>query len=316
MISRRLIRIKVFKVFFSSIKSESNSFIATEKELLRSCDKTLELYYFLMSLPYALKKVANERIEVGLKKYHPTEEEANPNYRFVNNRVISILENDPDIIPFCQKRGLNWQEHSSFVKKLYTQLLSRDYFVNYMNSLEDSFENDLKFIISFFENELEDSSDLETIIEDANLFWTDDLAFVLNVIISKITLLKESSKKVYHPEVFLKDEDRDFALRLLNVSMMRYNEYLDLISQYILNWEVDRLASTDVILIIMGIVEAVAFPNIPIKVTINEYVEISKYYSTQNSKTFVNGILDKVLATLLESGGIEKTGRGLVELSE
>lgn len=316
MISRRLIRIKVFKVFFSSIKSESNSFIATEKELLRSCDKTLELYYFLMSLPYALKKVANERIEVGLKKYHPTEEEANPNYRFVNNRVISILENDPDIIPFCQKRGLNWQEHSSFVKKLYIQLLSRDYFVNYMNSLEDSFENDLKFIISFFENELEDSSDLETIIEDANLFWTDDLAFVLNVIISKITLLKESSKKVYHPEVFLKDEDRDFALRLLNVSMMRYNEYLDLISQYILNWEVDRLASTDVILIIMGIVEAVAFPNIPIKVTINEYVEISKYYSTQNSKTFVNGILDKVLATLLESGGIEKTGRGLVELSE
>ncbi len=316
MISRRLIRIKVFKVFFSSIKSESNSFIAAEKELLRSCDKTLELYYFLMSLPYALKKVANERIEVGLKKYHPTEEEANPNYRFVNNRVISILEYDPDIIPFCQKRGLNWQEHSSFVKKLYTQLQSRDYFLNYMNSLEDSFENDLKFIISFFENELEDSSELETIIEDANLFWTDDLAFVLNVIISKIALLKESSKKVYHPEVFLKDEDRDFALRLLNVSMMRYNEYLDLISQYILNWEVDRLASTDVILIIMGIVEAVAFPNIPIKVTINEYVEISKYYSTQNSKTFVNGILDKVLATLLESGGIEKTGRGLVELSE
>lgn len=316
MISRRLIRIKVFKVFFSSIKSESNSFIAAEKELLRSCDKTLELYYFLMSLPYALKKVANERIEVGLKKYHPTEEEANPNYRFVNNRVISILEYDPDIIPFCQKRGLNWQEHSSFVKKLYTQLQSRDYFLNYMNSLEDSFENDLRFIISFFENELEDSSELETIIEDANLFWTDDLAFVLNVIISKIALLKESSKKVYHPEVFLKDEDRDFALRLLNVSMMRYNEYLDLISQYILNWEVDRLASTDVILIIMGIVEAVAFPNIPIKVTINEYVEISKYYSTQNSKTFVNGILDKVLATLLESGGIEKTGRGLVELSE
>ena len=316
MISRRLIRIKVFKVFFSSIKSESNSFIAAEKELLRSCDKTLELYYFLMSLPYALKKVANERIEVGLKKYHPTEEEANPNYRFVNNSVISILEYDPDIIPFCQKRGLNWQEHSSFVKKLYTQLQSRDYFLNYMNSLEDSFENDLRFIISFFENELEDSSELETIIEDANLFWTDDLAFVLNVIISKIALLKESSKKVYHPEVFLKDEDRDFALRLLNVSMMRYNEYLDLISQYILNWEVDRLASTDVILIIMGIVEAVAFPNIPIKVTINEYVEISKYYSTQNSKTFVNGILDKVLATLLESGGLEKTGRVLVELSE
>ncbi len=316
MISRRLIRIKVFKVFFSSIKSESNSFIAAEKELLRSCDKTLEMYYFLMALPYALRKVATERIEVGLKKYHPTEQEANPNYRFVNNRVIFTLENDPDILPFCQKRGLNWQEYSSFVKKLYSLIQNRDYYNDYMNSDVDSFENDLNFLIRFFENELEDSSELETIIEDANLFWTDDLAYVLNVIISKLTNVKEGSKKIFHPEVFMKDEDRDFAMRLLNTSMIRYTQYLDLISKYIHNWEVDRLASTDVILIIMGIAEAVAFPSIPLKVTINEYVEISKYYSTPNSKTFVNGILDKVLASLMESGDIEKKGRGLVELSE
>ena len=315
MISRRLIRIKVFKVLFSRVNSGSDSFTGAEKELMISCDKTLELYYFLLSLPSALKKVAEQKIDAGLKKFHPTPQEANPNMRFVNNRLIASLEEDTDISGFCSKRGLRWSEYESFVKKLYSTIITTDYFHNYMNSDDDSFDSDVKLIAAIFEEELEDSEELYTILEDANLYWTDDLAFVINIITKRLYSLGENEHPP-HPEVFLKADDKDYAVRLLNVSMIRYSEYTNLMSGYVLNWETDRLAATDIALIVMGIAEAVSFPNIPLKVTINEYVELSKYYSTPNSKVFVNGILDKILLSLKESGKIEKSGRGLVGSSE
>jgi N utilization substance protein B len=315
MISRRLIRIKVFKVLFSRINSGSDSFLAAEKELILSCDKSLELYYFLLSLPAALKNVAEQKIDAGLKKFHPTPQEIDPNRKFVNNRLIALLEDDTDITGFCSKRGLSWREYDSFVKKIYSSVISKEYFSNYMESSESSFEEDMKLITSIFEEELEESDELYTLLEDANLYWTDDLAFIINVITKRLHSLKESSA-LEHPSVFLKSEDKDYAIRLLNVSMIRYAEYTGLMSKYVLNWETDRLAATDLALIVMGIAEAVTFPNIPIKVTINEYVELSKFYSTPNSKVFVNGMLDKILLALKNEGQIEKSGRGLVGSSE
>ena len=315
MISRRLIRIKVFKVLFSRVNSGSDSFLAAEKELILSCDKTLELYYFLLSLPSALKKVAEQKIDAGLKKYHPTPEETNPNRTFINNKLIALLEEDIDITGFCSKRGLTWKEYDSFVKKIYASVVSKEYFSTYMELTESSFEDDMKLIAAIFEEELEESDELYTLLEDANLYWTDDLAYVINVITKKLYLLKEKST-IEHPSVFLKSEDKDYAIRLLNVSMIRNEEYTGLMSKYVLNWETDRLAATDLALIVMGIAEAVTFPNIPIKVTINEYVELSKFYSTPNSKVFVNGMLDKILLALKDEGQIEKSGRGLVGSSE
>lgn len=280
-----------------------------------SCDKTLELYFFLLSLPGALKKVAEQKIDAGLKKFHPTPQEANPNMRFVNNRLISKLEEDTDISGFCNKRGLRWSDYDSFIKKLYSAIATREYFNTYMNSTEDSFTSDLRLVTTIFEEELEDSDELYTILEDANLYWTDDLAFVINIITKRLSSQQENDDNS-HPGVFLKDDDKDYALRLLNVSMIRYSEYTNLMSEYVLNWETDRLAATDIALIVMGIAEAVSFPNIPLKVTINEYVELSKFYSTPNSKVFVNGMLDKILLSLKEKGKIEKSGRGLVGSSE
>jgi len=301
MISRRLIRIKVFKVLFSRINSGSDSFLAAEKELILSCDKTLELYYFLLSLPVEMKRVAQQKIDSGLKKYHPTPSEANPNTRFVNNSIISLLDEEEDIKGFCKKRGLNWSDYESFVKKLYTLVSTRDYFLSYLESGESNFDSDLKLIATIFEEELDDSDDLYTILEDSNLYWTDDLAYVINIITKKLYNLRPG-ERIDHPEVFIKEEDKDYAIRLLNISMIRYAEYTGLMSEYVINWETDRLAATDIALIVMGIAEAVAFPNIPLKVTINEYVELSKFYSTPNSKVFVNGMLDKILLSLKEQG--------------
>lgn len=235
--------------------------------------------------------------------------------RFVNNRLISKLEADTDISGFCSKRGLRWSDYDSYIKKLYTSVISKEYFESYMNSDEESYAADLRLVSTIFEEELEDSDELYTILEDANLYWTDDLAFVINVITKRLSTLNEKDDNP-HPGVFLKDDDKDYALRLLNVSMIRYTEYTELMSGYVLNWETDRLAATDIALIVMGIAEAVSFPNIPLKVTINEYVELSKFYSTPNSKVFVNGMLDKILLSLKEKGKIEKSGRGLVGSSE
>lgn len=311
MISRRLIRIKVFKVLFSRISSGSDSLTGAEKELLMSCSKTQELYYLLLALPGALKTLAEKKIDSGLKKYHPSPEEVNPNRKFLDNRVISLLEEDAKIWDFCSKRGLGWADHGSIAKKIFSSLLNKEYFKSYMESAEDSFEHDVKLITAIFEEELEECDELNSFVEDANLYWSDDLAYVINIILKKLSQLNPDAN-LEHPQVFMKDDDRDYALRLLNVALIRYSEYTDLISKYVLNWETDRLASTDIALIVMGIAEAVTFHDIPLKVTINEYVELSKYYSTPNSKVFVNGMLDKILIALKEEGKIEKRGRGLV----
>jgi N utilization substance protein B len=315
MINRRLIRVKVFKILFGKINSETLSLPGAVSELLMSCEKSLELYYFMLSLPVAIRSVAQSKIEGGLKKFHPTDEELNPNMRFVDNRVIGLLEENSELVLFCEKRGLLWKDHLPLVKKLLVSISSSDYFKEYMNSPEDSFENDLAFLIRFFEEEIEENEELHNLFEDMSLFWTDDLEYVVNVITKRLSTLKESSK-VKHPAVFLKDDDKEYAVKLLEKSMLNYNNYLELMGTHIINWDVERLAATDIALIIMGIAEAIEFHDIPVKVTINEYVELSKFYSTPNSKVFVNGILDKVIASLMKDGKVEKRGRGLVGSSE
>ncbi len=315
MINRRLIRVKVFKTLFGRVSAEAFSLTGAQSELILSCEKSLELYYFILSLPVALKKIAYSKIETGLKKFHPTEEEKNPNMRFVENRAIQILENDKELNEFCEKRGLNWNEHQSLVKKILASVSNSDYYSEYMENGDSSFESDLSFLIKIFEEELEENDELHAILEDISLYWIDDLEYIINVITKRLSTLKPGSG-IKHPSLFLKDDDREYSIKLLEKSMLNYSNYVELMSGYLQNWDKERLATTDTALIVMGIAEAVEFHDIPVKVTINEYVELSKYFSTPNSKVFVNGILDKVIVGLTAEGKIEKRGRGLVGSSE
>lgn len=311
MINRRLLRIKVFKVLFSRIYSGKESYQAAEKELLLSCEKTLDLYYFLLKMPTELKKIVSDKIESGLQKYHPSQEEANPNRRFVENKFIAKLEDNKELNDYCKKKGLIWLSYTPFLKNLLKEISTKDYFIEYMNSDHSSFAQDKKLIATIMREELEDCDELYDIIEDLNLYWGDDIAYVLDVILKSIAHVSENGKITF-PDVFIKEEDEQYALKLLTHSMLHFDDYVAVMSKFVLNWEPERLAFTDTCLIVLGISEAVAFPSIPLKVTINEFVEISKFYSTQNSKVFVNGILEKVLLGLQKEGKIEKTGRGLV----
>lgn len=311
MLTRRLIRVKVFKELFGKVASGADSLMQAEKELIASCNKTVELYCLLLQLPQALRKVAQAKIEAGLSKFHPTEEEANPNRKFVENKFIDILEGDDAFNAMCRKKGLTWGDYDSFVRKVYASVAASDYYKEYMENPERSLAGDVALVKRIYEEELEDNEILEDILEEMSLYWMDDLAYTINVVLKNIpSIAKKGAVEV--PGAFLKEDDREYALKLLTKSMVNYDEYTELVSGMVSNWDLDRLVATDLALIVMGITEAVTFESIPLKVTINEFVDISKYYSTPNSKVFVNGMLDRILQQMVKEGKIVKSGRGLV----
>lgn len=308
MLTRRLLRVKAFKVLFSNMAQETPSIDKMKKELRFSCEKTQELYWFLLSICKPLVNVARERIEAGKRKYRATPEEANPNYRFVNNAFVELLFRNEEMENFCRKRGLVWSDYDFVVKRIFRSIAASDYYKEYMASPESSFERDCDLFIDIFSNEFEDNEEIAGIIEERSLYWLDDITFVLDEIIRNIGKMRSTQKNVLPVE---KAEDIQYALKLLEESVLRYQEYSLLISENIENWDIDRLVSTDRTIIIMGITEAVVFETIPVKVTINEYVEISKYFGTPNSRIFVNGLLDSIILKKLEAGEIVKKGRGL-----
>ena len=312
MISRRLVRIKAFKCLFAYEGSGADNLAAAEKDLIQSCEKVRDLYYFLLNITSSIVEVASERIAVGLRKFHPTEQEANPNMKFVHNRYAKMLEDDPEFGRYCQRKGLVWGEYDPFVKRVYNSMITKDYYINYMNSGKDSFEEDCDLVSCIFQDEFEDNEELLSILEDLSLYWIDDVAYVLNAIIAGIEVSKRK-KTVFHPAVFQKEDDKEFALRLLDEAIIHYDEYRDYVASKLSNWKIERLVPADTTLIVLGIAEASNFPTIPVKVTINEYVEISKYYSTPNSRVFVNGMLDMAIQEKLASGEIVKRGRGLLD---
>ncbi len=311
MLSRRLIRVKVFKILFGRIIAGSDSLIGAENELIASCEKTLDLYCMMLQLPIALKKAAEERIEIGLKKFHPTPEEANPNRKFVENGFVGILENDVKFLKLCESKGLLWRDYDVFVRRLLATVVSRDYYKEYMANEQRSLKEDCALWRNIFEQELEDNEALEDILEEASLFWMDDLGYVLNTILKNMGMIAKKGF-VMVPDVFQNEDDKAYAKKLLTQSLVKYDEYTRLIAEHVSNWDMERLVATDLALIVMGITEAVTFETIPLKVTINEFVDISKYYSTANSRIFVNGLLDKMLQKMYREGTIVKTGRGLV----
>ncbi|MBQ0025214.1 MAG: transcription antitermination factor NusB [Bacteroidales bacterium] len=311
MISRRLIRIKAFKTLFAYENSGCTELESARKNLVESCDKVKELYYFLLNISSSLVDVASEKIAAGMGKFHPTEQEANPNMKFVRNKFAELLASDPEFGRFCSKHGLGWGENDAFVKRVYASMVTKDYYRNYMASEDDSFAADCDLFSCIFQDEFEDNEELLSILEDMSIFWIDDVAYALNVIIAGIEETKRSHR-IKHPSSFLKEDDKEFALRLLGDAILNYDEYIELISDNLSNWKSERLVPTDAALIVLGITEAVSFPTIPVKVTINEYVEISKYYSTPNSRIFVNGILDKIIQEKMAQGEVRKQGRGLL----
>lgn len=319
MLNRRILRIKAFKVLYGSVLSEEKSLSQAQVQLEQSCEAARDLYIYMLSIVSPLTKVARERIEAAQKKFNQTEEERNPNMKFADNALAQLLDSDVDFQKILSKKKFSWAQYDLLLKKVMTLVASKEYYAEYMASAERSLKEDCKLFTKIFEEEFVDSEELEMILEEKSLHWNDDLAYALTWCCRTFKAFAEGESwklpALYQSEMMKGAEiesDKLFVTRLLQHSFAGYEKYSAMVAESVQGWEKDRLFSTDVILIVMGLAEAVNFPTIPVKVTINEYVELSKFYGTPKSRSFVNGLLDRLVQQLVNDGQIVKEGKGLL----
>lgn len=313
MLNRRLLRIKVVKALYSHFKSENDSLSVSEKNLLFGVDKTYQLYHLLLLLIVDLHHYAERRIEAGKAKMLPTPEDLNPNTKFVDNKVIAQIAASDDLLTFTAANGLSWSNYPELIKKLYANMTSKEYYKEYMSSGKGSYAEDKQFVTDFYINDVEDFEELSEVIEEQSIYWADDVEYALVIVVKTLQGMSPHDKEVKLSPKFKSDDDRLFAQRLFGNAVVNSKEYFELVDKNTKNWDFDRIAYMDRIIMLATIAELVSCPTIPVKVTLDEYIEISKYYSTPASGTFINGVLDKIVETLTKEGRIKKEGRGLVE---
>ena len=307
-----MLRIKVVKALYAHMKSDADSLMASEKMLVTSIDKTYDLYFLLMSLVVEMAQYAEQRQEAAKNKKLPTYEDLNPNRKFVDNAVIRLLAQSDSVNDYLAAHKLSWAKYPELVKALYTQLEQSDYYKKYMTSQESSFREDLALITEFYTRELEESEILESALDEMSILWNDDLGFALVMVTRTLSNMRASHTDVKVLPKFKSIEDLDFARELFAKAAVNFDNYQAEIEKYTRNWDVERIAFMDNLIMATAVAELVTFPSIPVKVTLDEYIEIAKYYSTHGSSTFINGILDKIVASFTEEGKINKSGRGLI----
>lgn len=319
MLNRRILRIKVFKVLYGSVLSENMSLAQAESQLEVSCEATRDLYVYMLGIVSPLTEIARERIEAAKAKFNPTEEELNPNMKFAENALARLLDEDVDFKKIFAKKKLGWQQYDIFLKKVMSSVMTKDYYQEYMASPEKSLKEDCRLFTRIFEEEFVDSEELEAILEEKSLYWYEDLAYALTWCCKSFAAYAKGEgfrlPPLYQSELLTGEgveSDKYFVRKLLQSSFAGYEKYSNMVAESVTGWEKERLFSTDVVLIAMGLAEAVSFPTIPVKVTINEYVEIAKHFGTPKSRSFVNGLLDRLVQSLTEDGQIVKEGKGLL----
>lgn len=294
------------------MKSDADSLMASEKMLVTSIDKTYDLYFLMLSLIVEMAHYAEQRQEMAKKKQLPTYEDLNPNRKFVDNAVVRLIAQSDSVNDYLAARKLSWAQYPELIKTLFAQLEQSDYYKKYMASQEHSFREDLALVTEFYTRELEESEVLENAIDEMSILWNDDLGFALIMVTRTLSNMRPSHVDVKVLPKFKSIEDLDFARELFAKTAVNFDTYQEEIEKYTRNWDVERIAFMDNLIMAAAMAELITFPSIPVKVTLDEYIEIAKFYSTQGSSTFINGILDKIVASLNEQGKINKSGRGLI----
>ena len=313
MISRRILRIKVVQILYAYYTADLKDIRKAEKELQFSVNKSFELYQLLLLSILEIRDYAVSRIELAKNKLRPSYEDINPNEKFINNALINQLAVNNNLNKYCRDTGISWVQYPELIKNLYNGLVKTEYYINYMKSENTSYDEDKKIVLYIYSELIAENEDLPQILEEMSIYWNDDMDYIISMIIKTIKSFKESDgaeKKLM--SVFKNEEDKDFLIRLYRQSIINQEFSLKLIQETANNWDVERIAFLDTLIMQMAITEFIEFQSIPTKVTLNEYLDIAKYYSTEKSNSFINGILDKILITLRNENKIKKTGRGLI----
>jgi N utilization substance protein B len=316
MLNRRHLRIKVLQILYAYFQTEDKDPKHAEKELFKSIDKMYDLYLLFLMTFEELVQFGEQRIEDRQKKIRPTEEDLQPNRKFVDNVVFQHFINNLELKKNAELRKVNWRDavKNDLMRKLFVKIVETEAYKEYMTTDEVSHEEAKKFALTIFRSEIANFELLHDFFESESIYWLDDIDLVCSMVLKTMKTVKEDSS---HESPILplfkeNDDEKEFITLLVRKTIEKdegNSEEIDALTQ---NWELDRIAKMDIILLKMALTELTELSSIPKKVTLNEYIEISKFYSTPKSQVFINGVLDKAVAKYEKEGKLNKVGRGLI----
>ncbi len=294
-------------------RREDTNLPHAEKELMFSIGKTYDLYHYLLLLVLEIADIASEKIDFALQKRMPTPEDLNPQRRFVDNQLIAQLRMNVQFNKYISSVKLSWSNYPHIPRSLYNKMIASEIYEEYMSTETHNYSSDKKFIITLITDLFLNSEDLQSNLEEQSIYWNDDLEYISTMIAKTLKKFKaESGANTSLMPLFKNEEDEEFVKILFRKAVMHSKKCSELIDKNTTNWEVDRIALMDILVMQLAITEILEFPEIPVKVTLNEYIEIAKYYCTSKSSTFVNGILDNIVKEIRQEGLLNKSGRGLL----
>ncbi len=313
MISRRLLRIKALMALYAFNRREDENLAQAETELMFSIGKSYDLYHSLLLLVLELADIAGEKIDQALQKRMPSHEDLNPRRRFIDNKVIAQLRKNIEFKTYVSNKKLSWINNSHIPRLLYNKMIVWEVYDDYMKSDTENYLSDKKFITRLITELFSNSEDLNANLEEQSIYWNDDMEYISSMVEKTLKKFKTDSGELTPlMPLFKNAEDEEFVKILFRKAILNTGKCSELIDKNTTNWEVDRIALMDILVMQLAITEILEFPEIPVKVTLNEYIEIAKYYCTSKSSTFVNGILDNIVKEIRDEGLINKFGRGLI----
>jgi len=314
MVNRRHIRSKVLQAIYAMTQNQSDQLDVYEKYLFNSLENIRELYLLMLSSLIELQKVENNFLEVSAQKHLATPQEKTPNKKFVNNLALQILSNSETLNNWLEELHINqFHVNDHYIKTLLQEIKSSELYKHYMRNGVNTFEEDKDFLIKLFTDFIAPNEKIYEFLEDYKISWIDDIPVVNTAILKQLEGLKNETSYFKLNKVFKDDEDKEFAKQLFRKTALNADVFVKEYEDKTRNWELDRIAEIDTIILNLGVCELQKFPSIPVKVTINEYLELAKEYSTPKSSIFINGILDALVKEYREENKLNKIGRGLIE---
>ena len=309
MLSRHFLRVKVLQSLYAHKMANNISLDIAEKELNKSILETYDLEVYLYSALLEIRDIAENQIENAKDKFFPTEEEKNPNMRFVNNELFRQLSENIELKKAIENLKINWSEQKDMLKRVLNRFKDSNSYNEYMTKANLTYDDEKKVVVQLLKNYLLKNENFLDYLSELRLYWESDFQFI---VLSFLKFIKEFKQTDGPAKSIVKTFDesekgsRDFSIDLFRKCVTHYDEFDYLFEKHIENWDIDRLAFLDLLIIKMGVIELVYCPEVPIRVTLNEYIEMAKEFSTDRSKLFVNGLLDKFLIDLRASGKIRK----------
>jgi len=299
MINRILIRIKVLQIVYSYYQNGNNDLKVAENELLFSLRKSYDLYHYFLLLIVEVTNLQRRLLDARKQKYMPTEAELNPNTRLIDNRFAAQIAKNEALHQYMSEQGISWDNDDDFIRMILEQILSSESYAEYLANEDDSYETDKEFWRITFKKVICGNDTVNDYLQDKSIYWNDDISIVETFTLKTIKQFEETAGSQQKLLPMFKDlEDQAFAVKLFRQTLLKGSEYRERINKHMKNWETERIANIDLIIMQIALAEIMNFPSIPINVTLNEYIDMAKYYSTPKSGTFINGILDSIVNEL------------------